>query len=160
MGKSNKDLIEGLDIKVVVDELNKAYADEWLAFFAYMSLAQTATGKSSFRFAEAVKEIAMEELEHAEELAERILQLGGELVTDFMKLNSLANCKYPTSLPKPKDLEGMAKFIYDAEQCAIGVYDKVLKLTKDKDILTYQLVLHIIEEEADHEIKMEQFLGL
>lgn len=160
MGKSNKDLVEGLDLKIVIEELNKAYADEWLAFFSYMSLAQTATGKGSFQFADNVKEIAMEELEHAEELAERILQLGGDLVIDINQLNKIANCKYPASLPKPKDLEGMAKFIYEAEQCAIGVYDKILKLTKDKDILTYQLILHIIEEEADHETKMDQFLGL
>ena len=54
-------------------------------------------------FAEAIKEIAKEELHHAEELAERILELGGTPVLMWDDVNPTANCKYPTSLPDDKD---------------------------------------------------------
>jgi bacterioferritin len=158
MGKSNRDLLE-IDKEKVIEELNNAYADEWLAMFEYMSLALNATGKSAFRFAEKLKEIALEELEHAEELAERIAQLGGVVTKDFGKLNNRANCKYPNSFPEDDDIEAMAKMVVKAEECAIDVYDKLLKMTKDKDVLTYNLILHIIEEEAEHETEILTFLG-
>lgn len=161
MGKSNIELLTDIEAKEVIKHLNKAYADEWVAFFQYMSIVYVANGKGSFKFAEKVKDIAYEELEHADELADRIAQLGGQVLTDLTALNTEANCKYEKNFPKDDtDLDAMAKLILDAEKCAIDVYDKLLKLTKDKDILTYQIILHIIEEEAEHETLMKQYLGM
>jgi bacterioferritin len=158
MGKKSTELVS-MPIDGIVTELNKLYCDEWLATFQYLSLATIATGRGSFMFAEAIKEIAMEELHHSEELAERILELGGTPVLMWDDVNKLANCKYPESLPDDKDLEGMAKLIRDDERCAIEGYDKILKMVEGKDIRTYNLMMHILEEEIVHENKMMQFLG-
>jgi bacterioferritin len=159
MGKSNIDLLE-IDVKKVIEQLNKAYADEWIAFFQYMTIVNLANGKGSFKFAEAVKDIAEEELEHMEEVAERIAQLGGRVILDFTELNKRANCKYDKDFPEDDtDLMAMARMILTAEHCAIEVYDDLLKMTKDKDVVTYNLALHILEEEVDHETQMKQFLG-
>jgi bacterioferritin len=160
MGKSNKEILKEIDAKEIIEQLNKAYADEWVAFFQYMTIAYLANGKKSFKFAEEVKKIAFEELEHADELAERIAQLDGEIITDFTALNNIANCKYDQNFPKKDtDLDALAKMILDAEHCAIDVYDKLLSLTKDKDVITNQVILHIIAEEAEHETLIKQFLG-
>ncbi len=158
VGTKSTDLVS-MDKNEVVTELNKAYCDEWLAFFQYNSLATIATGRGSFQFAKEIKNIAEEELEHAEEVAERILELGGTPTIMWDDINKKANCKYPDKLPNEKDLEGMAHLILDDEQCAITVYDKLMKLTKDKDFKTYNLMMHILEEEVVHENKMLQFLG-
>jgi bacterioferritin len=158
MGKKSTELVS-MPIDEIITELNKLYCDEWLATFQYLSLATIATGRGSFMFAEAIKEIAMEELHHAEELAERILELGGTPILMWDDVNKLANCKYPTSLPEDKDLEGMAKLIRDDERCAIEGYDKMMGKVEGKDIRTYNLMMHILEEEIVHENKMMQFLG-
>ena len=158
MAKKGTDLVVS-DKDLIIEELNKAYADEWIAYFQYLSLATIATGRGSFQFADAIKHIAKEELEHSEEVAERIMQLGGEPITDWDEINKKANCSDPSKLPASKDLEGMARLILDDERCAIGVYDKLMALTKDKDFITYNLMMHILEEEVHHEDEILQFLG-
>ena len=157
-GIKSTDLIKE-NTDTIIMQLNKAYADEWLAYFQYKALAKIATGRGSFQFSKAILEIADEEEEHADELSNRIQELGGELATDWDQMNQIANCPYPTDLPNKNDLEGMAKLILQDERCAIAVYDKLMKLTKEIDFKTYNLVMHIIEEEIEHENKMMQFLG-
>ncbi|MBD3191399.1 MAG: ferritin [Candidatus Heimdallarchaeota archaeon] len=159
MGKSNRDLVKDLDVDKVIEQLNKAYADEWVAFYQYLTMAFIATGHRAFAFANAVKDIAMVELEHLEELAERMNQLGTQPIIPISELNEKANCKFPKKIPEETDLEGMAKLILHDERCAIEVYDKIMEMTKDKDTVTYNLALHIIEEEIEHEDKMMTFLG-
>lgn len=158
MGKKSTDLVLS-DKEGIITELNKAYADEWIAYFQYISLATIATGRGSFQFAKAIKHIASEELEHAEEVAERILNLGGTPITNWDDINKKANCPYPNTLPGSKDLESMARLILEDERCAIGVYDKLMTLTKDKDFITYNLMMHILEEEVHHENEVLQYLG-
>ena len=33
----------------------------------------------------------------------------------------------------------------------IGVYKKIMDITKDKDVVTYELALQIIQDEIEHE---------
>ena len=44
------------------------------------------------------------------------------------------------------------------EQCAISVYDKLMKLTKDADPVTYNIALQIIEQEVEHEEDLQSLL--
>ena len=37
------------------------------------------------------------------------------------------------------------------EQCAINVYQSLMNITKDKDMITYNLALTILEQEVEHE---------
>ncbi len=37
------------------------------------------------------------------------------------------------------------------EQCAIGAYKQLMDVTKDKDMVTYNLALTILEQEVEHE---------
>jgi bacterioferritin len=37
------------------------------------------------------------------------------------------------------------------EQCAISVYKQLMDTTKDKDVVTYNLALTILEQEVEHE---------
>ncbi len=39
----------------------------------------------------------------------------------------------------------------DGERCAIGVYKKLMDITKDKDVVTYELALQILQDEGEHE---------
>ena len=44
------------------------------------------------------------------------------------------------------------------EQCAIAVYNKLLKMVEGKDAITAHLVLEILEDEVKHEEDLEAML--
>lgn len=160
MGKKGKEIVE-VDIEKLLGLLKKAYADEWIAYYSYKWAADMVEGLKSPLVAELVDKIADEEEEHADELAERIIELGGEVPRDFEKLYDLANCKkvnYPEDI---RDLKGFLKALAEAEGCAIEVYNKIVKLLGpcyNKDIRTFSLIEHILSEEIQHEEEFENLL--
>ena len=153
-------------VKDIADELirllNKAYADELIAYFYYKTAALLVKGIHAKTVAEQLEEIAKEELEHSEELADRIIQLGGEPLDDWDKIKKNAN--YPkVDLPKDRsDYAGILKSVHVAEQGAIGVYDDLMKFLQShtKDPVTWHLIRHIMGEEMHHEEEVETLLGL
>jgi len=150
MGKVAKSIVGNAD--EVVAELNKALADEWLAYMQY-SLAANLVPVPAVEGA--LKEVAKEELEHAEELTERIIQLGGKPIADPKEFYTKTNCGY--EVPSEDTKKALADGI-KGEGCAIKVYEKIAKMTKDSDPITYQLILHIMAEEEEHEQKFENLL--
>jgi bacterioferritin len=44
------------------------------------------------------------------------------------------------------------------ERCAIDFYDKLVKLTRDKDIVTYNMAATILEQEVQHEEDLQNLL--
>ena len=157
MGTKAREIV-GLDVEELVEQLNRAYADEWLAFYQYWIAAQVAVGRQAKRVAEELKRIAMEELEHAEELATRIVQLGGRPLTDPRRWFEKTNCTYVEPPQDPEDLDKIVRDTVEAERCAIEVYQQLAELTHGKDPITYQLALHILEEELEHEDTFENLL--
>jgi len=160
MGKKGIEIVE-VDVKKLLKLLQKAYADEWIAYYAYKWAADIAHGIGSPHMAELADKTADEEEEHADELAERILELGGDLPYGIEKLYDLANCKtvnYPKDM---SDLKGILKALVEAEGCAIDVYNKIVKFLGpcyDKDIKTFHLIEHILAEEIGHEEAFENLL--
>ncbi|MBU0532362.1 ferritin-like domain-containing protein [Candidatus Micrarchaeota archaeon] len=151
MAKVTKEIV-GENVGKIVEELNKALADEWLAYMQYMLAANIVKVP---QVEGELKSIAKDELEHAEELTERIIQLGGKPIADPKQFYEKTNCGYAVPVEDTK------KVLHDAlkgEGCAIRVYNKVAKLTKESDPVTYQLMLHIMEEEQEHEQKLENLL--
>jgi bacterioferritin len=99
---------------------------------------------------------AAEEMAHAELLTTRIVQLGGTPVlspADWMKLT---NCKYEA--PTDPFVQKILEQNIAGEQCAIGVYEKLMKVTKDADPVTYNIALQIITQEVEHEEDLQCLL--
>jgi bacterioferritin len=159
MGQKGTEIVEA-NVQELIEDLKRAYADEWLAAYAYTHMAQVVEGRPAAKAVEEkLKEVAREELEHQDELAERITQLGGSPLADPMKLVEGSNEGYPAPPKDPKDLNGFIQTVIDAERGAIAVYNKLLKKTAGKDPVTYNLILHILEEEVEHEDDFENILG-
>lgn len=159
MGTKGTEIVD-LDRQKLVADLNRAYADEWLAFYSYTHMAQVVTGRPAAKhLASLLHETAMEELEHQEELAERITQLGGEPLADPSKLVEASNEGYPTPPTDATDFEGIVKTVIEAEQGAIEVYNKLAKKTAGKDPITYELIVHILGEEVEHEDDFENLMS-
>jgi bacterioferritin len=152
--------IVGLDVKEVIEDLRRAYADEWLAAQGYTYMAQIVSGRpAAERVAAALKEIAAEEVEHQDELAERIAFLGGVPPKSFEAIIKSANAPFPETPDDPTDLDGMIKATIEAERGAIEVYQKLAAKCHGKDLLTYELAVHILGEEVEHEDKFESMIS-
>jgi len=91
MGTKGKELV-GLNVSELIADLNRAYADEWLAAYAYNYMSQIATGRPAAKqLASLLLDTSKDELEHQHELAERITSLGGKPLADIGQLVSGSN---------------------------------------------------------------------
>ena len=149
--------IAGVDVPELLKMLNKAYADEWLAYYQYWVGAKVAVGRMRGIIAKELEEHAGEELEHATKLTERIITLGGTPLLTPQDLIKESECGYaaPSDPLTKKLLEQNIK----GEQCAIMTYKKILDYVSGKDPVTYHLVLDILEDEIEHEEDLEAMLA-
>lgn len=155
MGKTAQQIVakNGIDVKKLIAKLNSAYCDEWLAYIQYWSGAQIAVGPFRGPLASEMKEHAKEELEHAELLAARIIQLGGTPSADPKEWYKLSSCGYLT--PEDADTSMLLAQNIKGERCAIAVYSSLLKLIEGKDPVTEKIILGILEDELEHEHDLE-----
>ncbi|MBN2144269.1 MAG: ferritin [Candidatus Aureabacteria bacterium] len=155
MGTKGKAIV-GVDVEKLLTLLNKAYADEWLAYYQYWVGAKVAVGRMRGIIAGELEEHADEELKHAKMLTERIITLGGTPLLKPEDLLKQTNCGYDA--PSDPDTISLLKQNIKGEQCAIETYNKLLEFVKDKDPITYHMVLEILEDEVEHEEDLESLL--
>ncbi len=155
MGTKGREIV-GVDIKELLKLLNKALADEWLAYYQYWVGSKVAVGRMRGIIAKELEEHANEELEHANMLAGRIAQLGGTPLINPEQWKKETNCGYDE--PNDPNTKKLLQQNIKGEQCAIVVYQKLLKMVEGKDAITARLVLEILEDEVEHEEDLEAML--
>ena len=148
MGTKGREII-GLDVDHLVSELNKAFADEWLAYYQYWIGAKVVKGPMKDNLIAELIQHATDELRHADMVANRIIQLGGTPILKPEDWYQHSNCGYDP--PDDAYVKTVIQQNIKGEQCAIGVYKKIMDLTKDKDMVTHNMVLQILEDEVEHE---------
>ncbi|MFQ6085168.1 MAG: ferritin-like domain-containing protein [Candidatus Bathyarchaeia archaeon] len=78
---------------------------------------------------------------------------------DLKNLQLTANCSKVNFPEDPDDLKGMIRARIEAENCAIDVYNNLLKkLEGIKDPVTSHLIGHILSEEVEHKNAFENLL--
>lgn len=157
MGKKSREIVE-LDLKDLIADLDRVYCDEWLAYYAWWYMAQAVEGQGYEDMSEFLNKIAKDELEHAAEVAERIIELGGLPTNVPGNLAKGANAPYPGIVKNLSDYKEIIKIVTTAEAGAIEAYNKIAKKTFGKDHDTYQLACHIMGEEIGHEEMFENLL--
>jgi len=138
-----------VDVEELIEKLNHAMADEWLAYYQYWIGSKVVKGPMRDEVIKELAEHAGDELRHAEMLANRIVQLGGTPILSPEEWYKATNCGYsaPTD---PKVLEVLKQNIH-GEQCAIGVYSNLIKFVEGKDPVTFQMLTEILADEIEHE---------
>jgi bacterioferritin len=139
----------GKDADKVVELLNEALADEWLAYYQYWIGAKVAVGPMRGAAVMELEEHATEELGHALMLVDRILQLGGTPLLSPQAWYEMTGCGYES--PEDPYVEVLLEQNIAGEQCAIEAYHKVMDFTKDIDPVTYEMALQIMTDEIEHE---------
>jgi bacterioferritin len=123
-------------------------------------MGQVVTGRpDANHLAELLQDTSKDELEHQQELAERIVSLGGKPLADVSRLVEASNAGYPAPPASEKDFEAVVKTVIKAEQEAIEVYNRLAQKTYGRDPITYNLIVHILTEEVEHEDEFEMLLS-
>lgn len=158
MGEKGRAIV-GVSVKELIEDLNKAYADEWLAAYWFWLSAQITRGVMGHEIAEEFEDAVEEELGHAEALAKRILQLGGLPVMDPADLQKVAFSRYEVPPKNRSDAAAFLKQAIKTERDAIEFYHALAGKVKDKDPVTWLLVSEILKAEVEDEEKYERYLG-
>lgn len=155
MGMKGREIVEkaGIDVDELIKLLNKAYCDEWLAYYQYWIGAKLAVGIPREHLQSEMEEHAKEELDHANMLADRIIELGGTPEIDPNKWRSLSSCGYLP--PENPGVDALLEQNIQGERCAIAVYKKILDFVRGKDMITGHIIRHILQEEVEHEQDLE-----
>lgn len=155
MGTKGREIV-GMDVDELLALLNRAFADEWLAYYQYWLGAKVAKGPMKENVITELTEHAGDELRHAEMVAERILQLGGTPVETPKEWYEVSNCGYDA--PTDPYVRLLLEQNIKGEQCAITVYKQLLDITREKDPVTYNMVLQILQDEVMHEEDLQALL--
>jgi bacterioferritin len=155
MGTKGRKIVQ-YDLKELIEMLNKALADEWLAYVQYWNGAKVVVGPMRTVVAGELEEHAGEELEHAEMLVERIIQLGGTPILTPSDWLSKTNCGYES--PTDPFVVPILKQNIKGEQCAIETYTKIIEKIKGKDPITTHIIYKILADEVEHEEDLEAIM--
>lgn len=99
----------------------------------------------------------MEELEHAEMLAERIVQLGGTPLIRPKDWYDVTNCGYEA--PEDEFVVSILEQNIEGERCAIRVYKELIDNLRGKDDVTVGIIANtILPDEIEHEEDLEAIL--
>lgn len=155
MGKAGKKIV-GVDVNKLIDLLNKALADEWLAYYQYWIGSKVVSGIMSDKVQSELLEHATEELLHADMLTDRILQLKGKPILDPKEWQSKTNCGY--LVPVDFNVKPILEQNIEGERCAIEIYKEILEFVRSKDDITFDIILKILKDEIKHEDDLENIL--
>ncbi|MQY09233.1 ferritin-like domain-containing protein [Actinomadura macrotermitis] len=136
----------GADLDRVIQVCNEALATEIVCVLRYKRHQYTATGIYSEGVIAEFAEHAADEQEHADKLAVRISQLGGEPDFNPEILAGRAHTTYDASL----DLIEMIKEDLIAERVAIASYTEIVQWLGDADPTTRRVFEELLADEEDH----------
>ncbi|MEE1869474.1 MULTISPECIES: ferritin-like domain-containing protein [Pseudomonas] len=142
------------DREKILRLLNESLATEWVCALRYKRHYYMASGIKASVAADEFLEHATQELEHADKLAERIVQLGGEpdLNPDNLSKNSHAQYVAGSNL-KEMVLEDLI-----AERIAIDSYREIIQYIGESDPTTRRIFEDILAQEEEHADDMADLL--
>jgi bacterioferritin len=155
MGNKAVSIVD-LDVNELIQMLNEALAEEWLAYYQYWIGARMIEGPMRSEIEPELLLHATEELGHAELVVNRIIQLGGTPVLNPDQWKELSKCPYEE--PSDPYIEVVLEQNLRGERCAIQRYQDIASYTYGKDHSTYQMATQILNDELEHEHDIQDFL--
>jgi bacterioferritin len=155
MGTKGREIV-GMNIERVIELLNKAFADEWLAYYQYWLGAKVITGPMKDAVIAELLQHAADELRHADMVANRIIQLGGTPLTSPKQWFDKSTCGYDE--PADPFVRKILDQTISGEQCAISVYNAICQEVGMKDPVTYNMAVQILQDEVMHEEDLQALL--
>lgn len=145
----------GIDPAIATEVLNTALATELVCMLRYRRHYFVARGLNSEPIAQEFLEHSNEELAHADQLARRIVQLGGEPELNPDRLTDRSHAEYVT----PDLLKDMIRENLIAERIAIESYREMINFFGDNDPTTRALLESILAVEEEHADELSDLLA-
>jgi bacterioferritin len=142
------------DREKILRLLNESLATEWVCALRYKRHYYMASGIKASVAAEEFLEHAIQELEHADKLAERIVQLGGEPDLNPDNLSKNAHAQYVEG----KNLKEMVLEDLVAERIAIDSYREIIQFIGESDPTSRRIFEDILAQEEEHADDMADLL--
>ncbi|HEU6454755.1 MAG TPA: ferritin-like domain-containing protein [Roseateles sp.] len=139
----------------IVKLLNGALATELVCVLRYRRHHFMADGLESPAIAEEFLVHANAELGHADRLAQRIVQLGGD--PDFNPAGLLDRSH--AGYDEVDDLKAMIRSNLVAERVAVETYRQMIRLVADKDSTTRRLLEDILADEEEHADELKDWMA-
>lgn len=138
-----------LETKTLLDTLNALRARELAVIVQYMRHHYQVTGADGLPLQDEFKDVAITEMKHAEELAERIDFLGGDPTTTPDDVGTGA-----------RTVADMATMDLASEEDAVRLYrNAVMEADQAGDVTTRRLLESILADEEDHVNTFRTMLG-
>jgi bacterioferritin len=144
------------DREAVIAMLNDALATELLCVLRYKRHYYTVTGPNSAQMRAEFLEHAQQEQEHADRIAERIVQLNGSPNFNPATLTARSHAEYDDS----DDAQAMVRADLIAERVAIESYRQMILAIGDKDPTTRDMLVEIMAVEEEHADDMRDLLAM
>jgi bacterioferritin len=139
----------------IISLLNAALATELLCVLRYKRHYFTASGLENTPIKAEFLAHAKEEEEHANMIAERIVQLNGKPDFNPATLMVRSHAEYDDS----EDIKSMIKANLIAERIAIEAYRQTIERIGEKDPVTRHMLVQIMAKEEEHADDMRDLLG-
>ena len=149
--------VSSVDVDKLLEMLNAALSEEWLAYYQYWIGARLMEGPMRSEVEPELLIHATQELTHAELVVNRIIQLGGTPVINPKEWTKLARCSYDE--PSDPYIEVILEQNLAGERCAIKRYQEIANFTVGKDHATHQMAVQILNDELEHENDIEDWIN-
>jgi len=143
------------DREAVIAMLNDALATELLCVLRYKRHYYTVSGPNTGHIKAEFLEHAQQEQDHADRIAERIVQLNGSPNFNPATLTARSHAEYDDS----DDVQAMIRADLIAERVAIESYRQMIAAIGDRDPTTRALLVDIMAVEEEHADDMRDLLA-
>jgi bacterioferritin len=141
--------------QTIAKALVKAYCMELETVANYLAASVNLDGMLAEEVKRSLAGDVTEELGHAQQLSQRIKQLGGTVpcASELDFSNSKLSRNSDT-----KDLETVVRGVIDDERAAIDHYRSIIRETEGTDYVTQELCISLLADEEEHRTQFEGFL--
>jgi bacterioferritin (cytochrome b1) len=136
-----------LDSDKAVKLMNEGLEMEYASQIQYLTQAAITTGPYAEGLIARFKEIASDEMEHAEILRTRIAALGGVPTTKVGEIQI------------HKDSLQAVKINLKYERETVEFYRKLLNLIPHDEVILYEAIEHILQDSQEHVEELERLVG-
>jgi bacterioferritin len=144
------------DRETIIQLLNEALATELVCVLRYKRHYYATKGIRAKVAAAEFLEHAQDEQGHADEIAQRIVQLGANPDLNPSTLAARSHAEYDEST----DLAGMLKANLIAERVAIESYREMIAYVGERDPTTHRMLKGILAKEEEHAEDLADLLDL
>ncbi len=139
----------------IIELLKQAYFAELETVMNYVTNSTNPDGVRAQEIKESLEEDIQEELDHAQQFANRIKDLYG-VVPGSMDFKAEQTLLQPPG--EQTDVVHVIKGVIDAETKAIELYTRIVEATEESDPVTQDMVIAVLHDEQGHRRLFEGFL--